>query len=58
MESKNNVQNRSSQKRWQSTNLGAGDKLSTKTTNISNELCRLKEQIKEEYYNDIQDTEN
>lgn len=27
--------------------------LSTKTTNISNELCRLKEQIKEEYYNDI-----
>ena len=32
--------------------------LSTKTTNISNELCRLKEQIKEEYYNDIQDTEN
>lgn len=32
--------------------------LSTKTTNISNELCRLKEQIKEEHYNDIQDTEN
>lgn len=32
--------------------------LSTKITNTSNELCRLKEQIKEEYYNDIQDTEN
>lgn len=32
--------------------------LSTKITNISNELCRLKEQIKEEYYNDTQDTEN
>jgi hypothetical protein len=32
--------------------------LSTKITNVSNELCRLKEQIKEEYYNDIQDTEN
>lgn len=32
--------------------------LSTKITNISNELWRLKEQIKEEYYNDIQDTEN
>lgn len=32
--------------------------LSTKITNISNELCRLKEQIKEEYHNDIQDTEN
>lgn len=32
--------------------------LSTKITNTSNELCRLKEQIKEEYYNDIQDAEN
>jgi hypothetical protein len=32
--------------------------LSTKLTDISNEMCRLKEQIKEEYYNDIQDTEN
>ena len=32
--------------------------LSTKITNVSNELCRLKEQIKEEYYNDVQDTEN
>lgn len=32
--------------------------LSTKITNISNELCRLKEQIKEEYYSDVQDTEN
>lgn len=32
--------------------------LSTKLTNASNELCRLKEQIKEEYYNDIQDTED
>lgn len=32
--------------------------LSTKITNISNEMCRLKEQIKEEYYNDAQDTEN
>lgn len=32
--------------------------LSTNITNISNELCRLKKQIKEEYYNDIQDTEN
>jgi hypothetical protein len=32
--------------------------LSTKITNTSNEMCRLKEQIKEEYYNDIQDTEN
>ncbi len=32
--------------------------LSTKITNISNELCRLKEQIKEEYYNDVQDAEN
>ena len=32
--------------------------LSTKITNISNEMCRLKEQIKEEHYNDIQDTEN
>lgn len=32
--------------------------LSTKLTNASNELCRLKEQIKEEHYNDIQDTEN
>nr|DAF94746.1 MAG TPA: hypothetical protein [Podoviridae sp. ct9A73] len=32
--------------------------LSTKITNISNEMCRLKEQIKEEYYNDIQDTED
>lgn len=32
--------------------------LSTKITNISNELWRLKEQIKEEYYNGIQDTEN
>ena len=32
--------------------------LSKELVNISNELCRLKEQIKEEYYNDIQDTEN
>lgn len=32
--------------------------LSTKITNTSNELYRLKEQIKEEYYNDIQDTED
>lgn len=32
--------------------------LSTKITNTSNELCRLKEQIKEEHYNDIQDTED
>ena len=32
--------------------------LSTKITNISNELYRLKEQIKEEHYNDIQDAEN
>lgn len=32
--------------------------LSTKITNTSNELYRLKEQIKEEYYNDIQDTKD
>lgn len=32
--------------------------LSTKLTNTSNELFRLKEQIKEEYYNDIQDAKN
>lgn len=32
--------------------------LSTKLLDISNEYCRLKEQIKEEYYNDIQDTED
>lgn len=32
--------------------------LSKKLLDISNEYCRLKEQIKEEYYNDIQDTEN
>lgn len=32
--------------------------ISEKLLDISNELCRLKEQIKEEYYNDIQDTEN
>lgn len=32
--------------------------LSTKITNISNELCRLKEQIKEEYYNGIQNKQD
>ena len=32
--------------------------LSKKIVDASNELCRLKEQIKEEYYNDIQDAEN
>lgn len=32
--------------------------LSKRLLDISNEYCRLKEQIKEEYYNDIQDTEN
>nr|DAY12837.1 MAG TPA: hypothetical protein [Caudoviricetes sp.] len=32
--------------------------LSKKLLDISNEYCRLKEQIKEEYYNGIQDTEN
>lgn len=32
--------------------------LSKKLLDISNEYCRLKEQIKEEYYNDIQDTED
>lgn len=31
--------------------------LSTKITNISNELCRLKEQIKEEYY-DVQNEQD
>lgn len=32
--------------------------LSAKLLDISNEYGKLKEQIKEEYYNDIQDTEN
>lgn len=32
--------------------------ISKKLLDISNEYCRLKEQIKEEYYNGIQDTEN
>lgn len=32
--------------------------LSKKLLYISNEYCRLKEQIKEEHYNDIQDTED
>lgn len=32
--------------------------LSKNLVDASNELCRLKEQIKEEHYNDIQDTEN
>lgn len=32
--------------------------ISKKLLDTSNEYCRLKEQIKEEYYNDIQDTEN
>lgn len=31
---------------------------SANLVDISDELCQLKEQIKEEYYNDIQDTEN
>jgi hypothetical protein len=32
--------------------------LTQNLADASNELCRLKEQIKEEHYNDIQDTEN